>query len=123
MDRATAKARLTNLVASASRPVLSDPDLESLLNLHQVPDRDGLTPLDVGWTPTWDFNAAAAEGWGWKAGKVAGDFNFTADGASYSKADVLTHCVDRQAHFAARVAGVTRYGPGVRDYIAPDLIP
>jgi hypothetical protein len=129
MDRATAKARLANMVAASSRPVLSDSQVEDLLNLHQVADLNGTMPASDAWTPTWDLNAAAAEGWGWKANTVAGDFTFSADGASYSKADVLAHCAEREAFYAGKVRGSmsigrwgSRYGLG-GDYVAGELIP
>lgn len=124
MDRATAKTRLANMVAATSRPVLADIDLENLLNLHQRIDTAQRRPADVGWVPTWDLIAAASEGWGWKAGKVAGDFNFSADGASYTKADVMAHCVEREAHYAARTHGTSSIAPnGNNTYYADNLLP
>ena len=35
------------------------------------------------------------------AAKVAGDFNFSADGASYGKGDVLAKCLEMEAKYAA----------------------
>lgn len=129
MDRATAKARLTNMVAASERPVLSagdaPSDLETLLDMFQRPDADGLMPDDTGWTPTWDLNAAAAEGWRWKAARVAGDFTFSADGASYSKADVLAHCLDMEQTYLAKCSGTSLVvgRAYLTDYDARDLIP
>lgn len=131
MDRPTAKTRLSNMTGASSRPVLSDAQVESLLDLHLVMDPTGLKPADTGYVPTWDLNAAAAEGWGWKAATVAGDFTFSADGASYSKADVLAHCAEREAFYAGKVRGSMALGlQGAQqgwgyqgDYRAEELIP
>lgn len=126
MNRATAKARLGNMVASTSRPVLSDPDLEILVDLARRQDSEGRWPADTGYNgedATYDLNAAAAEGWGWKAGRVAGDFTFSADGASYSKADVLAHCQEREAFYRSRVRGSADTGKDTGTYYADLLLP
>lgn len=44
------------------------------------------------WSPTFDLNAAAAEGWRWKAAKAASWIDFTADGASFKQSQVLELC-------------------------------
>lgn len=44
------------------------------------------------WAPTFDLNAAAAEGWRWKAAKAASMIDFTADGASFKQDQLLAHC-------------------------------
>lgn len=113
MDREVALASLGDLVAATSRPVLDPGPLGRLLDRHAMADPEGRGPLAEGWTGTWDLNAAAAEGWRLKAGMVAGDFNFSADGASYSKADVLAHCLEMETKYASRSHGVmnTLAGP------------
>lgn len=101
MDREVALTLLGEKVASTSRPVLSAAVVEALLDAYPMEDTDGRAPGDVDWVGTWDMNAAAAEGWRMKAGKVAGDFNFSADNASYSKADVLAHCLEMETKYAS----------------------
>ena len=44
------------------------------------------------WSPSWDLNAAAADGWRIKAGKVAGRYNFTTDGQQFARAQMIAHC-------------------------------
>lgn len=100
MDREVAKTLLGGKVAATSRPVLSNALLDALLDNVATTDSNGVAPGGTGYVPTWDLNAAASEGWRMKAGMVAGDFNFSADNASYSKADVLAHCLEMQTRYA-----------------------
>lgn len=104
MDKAGARALLSNYVAATARPALSLADLDGLLDLSLIPDPDGRLVTDEGYVPTWDLNGAAAEGWRWKAGRVAGDFSFSADNASYSKADTMAHCLAMANTYAAKAA-------------------
>lgn len=105
MDWAGARVRLSAMVAASSRPVLTDDEVGLLLDGVKVVDLYGLAPVDPGWAPTFDLDAAALEGWRWKAGQVAGDFAFSADDASYSKGDVIAHCERMIAMYAGRVMG------------------
>jgi hypothetical protein len=105
MDREVALTLLTEKVAATSRPVLSPEAVGALLDSYAAEDATGRRPTDSLWEGTWDLNAAAAEGWRMKAGKVAGDFNFSADGASYSKADVLAHCLEMETKYASLCHG------------------
>ena len=115
MEREVALVLLSEKVASTSRPVLSEAVVGALLDAYPMPDGSGREPTDDDWVGVWDLNAAAAEGWRMKAGKVAGDFNFSADNASYSKADVLAHCLEMQTRYASLSHGVmqTLHGRGV----------
>lgn len=113
MDREVALTLLTEKVAATSRPVLDPAVVSALLDANPQEDRTGRGPTDTLWEGTWDLNAAAAEGWRMKAGKVAGDFNFSADGASYSKADVLAHCLEMESRYASMSHGVMNTLGGV----------
>lgn len=125
MDRATAKTRLILMVAATSRPVLADAALEDLIDQGQVQDHQGLYPADIGWVPTYDLNVSAMEGWRWKAAQVAGDFTFTADGATFDKGAVLAQIEGMIALYAAKCHGATtvksRTDSRLYDYTA--LIP
>lgn len=113
MDREVALGILEDRVAATSRPVLAPATLERILDQWRTPDADGRTSSDTTWVGSWDLNAAAAEGWRVKAGLVAGDFNFSADGASYSKADVLAQCLEMEAKYASRSHGILSTLAGV----------
>lgn len=94
-------ALASKLGGANARPALEPEELDALLALFAIRDTDGRAPTDDGWEPTYALNAAAAEGWRQKAARVAGDFDFSADGATFSKGDVLAHCLDMEAHYAA----------------------
>ena len=106
MEREVALTLLRDKVAATSRPVLAEATVAALLDAYPMPDSAGRAPVDDGWEGAWDLNAAASEGWRMKAGKVAGDFNFSADNASYSKADVLAHCLEMQTRYASLSHGM-----------------
>lgn len=93
MDLAAVTARVKMLGATTSRPAVSDADLTSILTAARRPDVDG--------QPIWDVNAAIAEVWAVKAARVAGDYNFTADDASFSKGDVLANMAAMEARYRA----------------------
>lgn len=120
MDRATATTLLANKVAASSRPALEPADLLALLALYATADSSGRLPSDEGWVGTWNLNAAAAEGWRWKAGKVAGDFTFSADDGTYNKAQVLAHCEAMAAQFAA--LDTSTYATVETGYGSPRLV-
>ena len=66
-----------------------------------------LDPLELyeenpDWTPTYDLNAAAADIWVEKAGVFAGDFDFAADGASYTRSQAYEQAMKQARHFSAR---------------------
>jgi len=100
MDRAATLARLKLDAAASSRPALSDDELGLILDRNRRPDPEGRVFGDDGYVPTWDPNAAAADAWNVKAGRVAGDFSFSADGASFSKGDVMANILEMRDRFA-----------------------
>lgn len=59
----------------------------------------GLAP----WSPTWDLNAAAAEGWRWKAAKVSARYDFDGDGQRFSRSQLLKHCLAMAGEYARKV--------------------
>lgn len=124
MDAATARATLVSYLGGASaRPALEDAEIDALLSRFRLRDRSGVLPDTAGWEGTYALNAAAAEGWRIKGARVAGDFNFSADGASYSKGEVLAHCLDMEAKFAAMDRGVLYTDGEGADYRSDRLWP
>lgn len=108
-------ARVTRLGATASRPAISVADVNSIVASYPLPDAAGLVSSQVGWVPNYDANAAIAEVYAQKAALVAGDFNFTADDASYDKADLLAHMLEMRDMYAAKAytaTGVSAAGAG-----------
>lgn len=110
---------LRDKVAATSRPTLSDDSLSALLDQHPRPDREGRLADDTDWAGSWDLNAAAAEGWRLKGAKVAGDYTFSADGASYNRGDVLANCLAMEQKYAAMSSSVLSIGEPVTDRRLP----
>lgn len=105
MDKPTTVARVKMLGATAERPAITDDEVGLIVDQYALVDLNGNAPSATDWTPTYDVNGAVAEVWRVKAGRVAGDYSFSADGASYSKADVMAHCLEMEAKFAGMSKG------------------
>lgn len=54
------------------------------------------------WIPTYDLHAAAADIWSEKAGVVAVDFDFRADGGNYSRSQVVEQYMIQARYHGAR---------------------
>jgi len=54
------------------------------------------------WTATYDLAAAAADIWAEKASSLAGDFDFNADGGSYSRSQAYEQFMKQSRYWRAR---------------------
>lgn len=97
--------RVKLLAAWDQRPALTEADVVSILQQFPREDAEGRSPEDPDWVQTWDIYAAVAEAWRVKGGRVAGDFNFSADNGRYDKGEVLANCLEMEAKYAAMSAG------------------
>jgi hypothetical protein len=110
MTEAEAKSKLALMLLSDEDPVLSDEQLDDLTERARRPDAEGLTFADGdAWTPSWDLDAAAAEGWNRKAGMAANRFNFGEDGQTFQRAQVYANCVKQAEIYARRSMGSIPY--------------
>jgi hypothetical protein len=126
MDETAARTRLASMTAWETAPVLTDDEQDALLEMAKRADRYGRAPDATGWEATWDLNAAAAEGWGWKAAKVAHRFDFSLDQQSMKVSQPYDHCIARQAYYRARITGTLPQTPrltGGADYRALGIVP
>lgn len=74
------------------------------------------------WSPTYDLNAAAAEGWRWKAARVAGSFDFSTDQQDFSRSQMNAMCLEMAATYAKRITGSIRV-KGSLPILTPPIIP
>lgn len=102
MDRTEAIARVSLYSAPDKAPLVTQDEVGQVVDAARTVDADGLSPGSVGYLDTWDLNGAISAVWAIKAARCAGDFNFSADGSSFSKADILAHCLEMEAKYAAR---------------------
>lgn len=96
---------LVRMTDAGCEPELTESDLEDLLGVAARVDENGLYRGDTGWVPTWDVNAAAAEGWLRKAGRAAAKFNFAEDGQRFDRAQIYQHCKAQHLAYANRLMG------------------
>lgn len=76
-------------------PYLDAAAVAELLRMARTVDASGLAPSDEDWTPTYSIQGlyrAAAEGWDIKAAKASGNYDFTADGQTFRRSQVIDHC-------------------------------
>lgn len=107
MDAATARSYIERYTAWNSSPALTVEEVDDLVTASQRPDVDGREPADVDWIETYDVRAGAAMGWEWKLAKVMGNFDFTNDGSSYQKSQVVANIEKMIAHFGGRGSAKT----------------
>jgi len=94
---ATDIARLRRMVAESGTATYTDSLLVSAISSYPLPDASGEWPYltsgsaNTAWTPTYDLARAAADVWEEKAAAIAGNFDFTADGATFNKSQVTEH--------------------------------
>lgn len=92
---------MTNEVTSVT---YTDAEIEAFIEARPVQDMRGINPVKLdystnpptqginpNWIPTYDINAAAADIWEEKAAAIVCNFDFAADGASYSRDQVYQH--------------------------------
>lgn len=65
---------------------------------------------DLGGTykQTWDLQRAAAEGWRWKAGKVANRYSFTTDSQTFNRKELIANCLEMASRYQKRSIGSIR---------------
>jgi hypothetical protein len=101
--------RLTVYARPDDDPTLAPGDVDLLLEANaQTADADGLLPGDEGWTPTYSVIGvyrAAAEAWTTKAGIAAGRFDFTTDGQTFRRSQIVDHCEGMAAHYRRKTNG------------------
>lgn len=81
-----------------------DAVLAQMIEAHPLPDGAGVLPDANDWKPTYDLWGAAADVWAEKASMLAGGFDFSADGASYSRSQAYMQARKQAAFCASRAA-------------------
>jgi hypothetical protein len=124
MTHADAYELLAAKTSANTDPGLDETELNVLLRSHAVVDRYGIRPDERGWEPTYSLDAAAAEGWRWKAAKVADRFAFSSDAGSFQRDQVHQHCIAMAQHYSSKVVRTLDTAPFADDYTRwGDLLP
>lgn len=108
-------AQLRRMVAEPTVTTYSDAALTTFIETYKCLDERGTAPywLDVStepptetanvdWVPTYDLNAAAADIWAEKAGTLASNFDFSADGGNYSRSQAYEQAMKQSRYYSAR---------------------
>lgn len=107
--------RLRRMVAEPTTTTYTDGVLTEAIQRYPVPDGDDVYPDESGWIPSFDLASASAEIWAEKASAVASNFDFDADGATFSKSQQYDHFIGEARRWHSRRV------PGV--WIATPLVP
>ena len=114
LTAAQALAQLKGMVAWQIEPRLNEDELTTLLRAAAVLDDAGLRPDDEGWTPTYSpvfLNAAAADGWMWKAARLTADKSGVKGDNSFSPEAQRRDMMDMAKDYRRRLSGSQRMQP------------
>lgn len=106
LNAAQARARLERMLQWQAAPALTSAEVDDLMTLvPQMADASGVRPGEAGYTPTYSaytaaYREAAATGWEWKAGKVAGQFDAaTGTGTKFDRSQAHAMCLAMAASY------------------------
>lgn len=105
MDAVEAQARLQRMTDYSTAPALTADDIADCLEMSALVDSSGLAPTDASWTPTYDLNRGAAEGWRRKASRAAVLFDFATDGQSFDRSQIAAACERMAKEYTKKIVG------------------
>jgi len=71
---------------------------------YPLMDEEGYMPDEDEWTARYDVNRAAADVWNEKAAALARDYDFSADGANYSRSQAYEQAMKQARYYLSRSA-------------------
>ena len=107
-------SQLRRMTGEAAEEVYTDELLAEYIERYPLVDARGVNPwiestttpgsleINPDWTPTYDLAAAASDVWGEKASVLAGDYDFAADGGSYSRSQAYEQAMKQSRYWRAR---------------------
>src|SRR5215217_5932517 len=98
----TPKQKLKRLTAADVEPLLSDDEIDSLVDTNSLEDAAGYLPGDGLWSPTYDLNAAAAAGWLIKAGRANSLVEVDPPGSGIVTSKIFDNCRAMAKSFRSR---------------------
>lgn len=111
---ATDIARVRRMVNEPDATTYSDADIAEAIERYPAVDARGEDPWvestttpgtleeNEDWTATYDLNAAASDLWAEKAAVLAQDYDFEADGGSYTRSQANAQAMRMSRHYSAR---------------------
>lgn len=107
-------AQLRRMIAEPTTATYDDDTLEDYIERYPCVDENGEAPrvpstttpgemmVNPDWTATYDLHRAAAAIWEEKAASYAPKFDFSADGADYSRSQMFAHAQQMVRHHLSR---------------------
>lgn len=108
-------AQLRRMIVEPSTGTYSDAALAVYIEKFPCLDEQGEAPYilnyatvppshaaNINWIENYDLNAAAAEIWAEKASAVATNYDFTADGGTYTRSQLYNQAMAQSRYYAAR---------------------
>ena len=99
----TPKDTLKKLTAWDVEPTLTDAELDELLIPCCLMDKAGNAPVDPDWTPTYDLNLSASNGWLIKAARAAAMVEVDPPGSGIMTSKVFENCRAMARIYRAKV--------------------
>lgn len=105
-------AKVRRMTGELTTATYSEVAIQEYIESYPLEDARGEGPLIEGpnqslienpdWTPTYDLNAAAGDIWAEKAAILAADFDFDADGGSYSRSQAYEQAMKQCRFYRSR---------------------
>jgi hypothetical protein len=107
-------ARLRRMANESGTTTYTDKDLAQTIERYPLVDERGEEPWEDSettpgtleanedWLPTYDLNSAAADIWQEKAAPGAQDYDFAADGGSYTRSQAFAQAMQMVRYFRSR---------------------
>ena len=108
-------SRLRRMVNESGSETYADADIQAAIERYPLTDALGEDPTvrnyattppvlsaNPYWTATYDLNAAASDIWSEKAAILAQDFDFQADGASYTRSQAYEQAMKQARYYRSR---------------------
>ena len=122
-------AELRRMVDESTETTYDDDLIDDIIEKYPLLDVLGTDPQDVdcttgpptiseadNWIPTYCLNSAAAEIWAEKAGAVSDEFDFKADGGSYTRSQKAESYMAKSRWYASRRSAKT-----IKSFVEPRI--
>ncbi len=94
--------KLKLLSAWETEPVLTETEVESILDSAAIADAEGNSPTNDNWQPTYDINRAAAEAWLIKAARASALTEIDPPESGIVTSKVFDNCVSMAKIYSAK---------------------
>jgi hypothetical protein len=123
-------AEVRRMIAEPTTTTYTDVLIQGFIERYPLVDDLGQEPyyysggtppektVNESWVPTYDLCAAAADIWGEKAAALAGDYAFSADGATFNRNQAFEQYTKRERYYRSRRSART-----ITQHMSPDPHP